>query len=505
MAEFQNPFFTSSSNDVEDEYTRGVKALQAGDCNSASRHFSNAAQGGHVSAFYNLSLLWGAGSVTPYDFDLAADCWYKAAEAGHPRAKANLWLLEAADRGGFGGDNLAKFAAEAKAGDNLIYSIMICAARFYDVICRKYGATVDVIAHELDAAARSEFDFVHSFITRTGIDKDFYAGGISRLKPNSAADQIIDGLNKLVTAMKSGGASDPLVMMARCSIVGFIIAKSPYGEDSQPLRGIDTFFSDSRGLSADDKGDYATGRRLFEEGMHHAVNYECNKAIDCYTQSIAISPNPAPYINRANILTKRLRYHEALADLLAAQRLDNIQGNEFAEQLSPRIVQAEFVSQNYYNGIREKLIADLKQNDSRVIASKIFCASFGIDYIQWEYVTFNRDLAEYHFFNDLDDIIKFDDISLYPEVEEYTSLYTSDFIEMKLKKRPDHQAYAKAVTSLHSFLCTYDVEDMRNLRRSMLFDIHEKLLIMDFGAFYNTRSSKCTGVIREAEGTNNEH
>jgi hypothetical protein len=119
---------------------------------------------------------------------------------------------------------------------------MICAARFYDVICRKYGALTDVIAYELDAAATSDFDFVHSFINRTGIGKDFYEGGLNRLKPGSAADQITDGLNKLHIAMRHSGVSDKLAVMARCSIVGYIIAKSPYGGRSEPLRGIDTFF-----------------------------------------------------------------------------------------------------------------------------------------------------------------------------------------------------------------------------------------------------------------------
>jgi hypothetical protein len=127
--------------------------------------------------------------VTPYDFDIAADCWYKAAEAGHPSAKSLLWQIEAADRGGFGADNLAKFAEEPNPGGGLTPSIMICAARFYDVICRKYGATVDVIAYELDAAATSDFDFVHSFIDRTGIDKGFYEGGLRRLKTACATER----------------------------------------------------------------------------------------------------------------------------------------------------------------------------------------------------------------------------------------------------------------------------------------------------------------------------
>ena len=244
MAKFQSPFFTSMSENVEAEYVAGVHALQAGDYNSASRHFGNAAREGHVSALFNLSLLWGGGNVTPYDFDLAADCWYKAAEAGHPSAKAVLWQLEAADRGGLGADILAQLVAEANAGNSLIPSLMICAARFYDVVCRKYGATVDVIAYELDAAATGDVDFIHSFIKRTGIDAGFYEGGLNRLKPESAADQITDGLNKLYVAMRRSGASNDLAVMARCSIVGHIIAKSPYGDRSQPLCGLDTFFGD---------------------------------------------------------------------------------------------------------------------------------------------------------------------------------------------------------------------------------------------------------------------
>jgi hypothetical protein len=246
VPEFQNPFFTSASEDVEAEYERGVRALQRGDNDAASRYFVSAAQGGQVSALFNLSLLWGGGSVTPYDFDLAADCWYKAAEAGHPRAKAALWHLEAADRGGYGADNLAKIAEEANPSGSLIPSIMISAARFYDVICRKYGATVDVIAYELDAAAMSDFDFVHSFIDRTGIAKEFYEGGLDRLKTGSAADKIVDGLNKLHVALRRSGVSDKFAVMARCSIVGHIIAKSPYNDRSQPLCGVDTFFTSNQ-------------------------------------------------------------------------------------------------------------------------------------------------------------------------------------------------------------------------------------------------------------------
>lgn len=243
MALFQKPFFKSINASVEDEYNLGVKGLKNEDWTAASRHFSAAAKGGHASALYNLTLLWGAGLVTPYDFDLAADCWYKAAAMGHPKAQQTLWLIEAADRGGFGTDNLVKMTLEQGSQNGLVAMIMICAARFYDVVCRKFGATNDVIAYELDGAATSDWDFIQSFVDRTGIDESFYAGGQNRLKAGSAADQVTDGLNHLSVAMRKVGFDAETTAMARCSIVGYIILKSPYGNRSEPLLGLDQFYS----------------------------------------------------------------------------------------------------------------------------------------------------------------------------------------------------------------------------------------------------------------------
>lgn len=120
---------------------------------------------------------------------------------------------------------------------------MICAARFFDVTCKKYGATNDVIAYELDGAASSDWKFIHSFIGRTGIDSSFYEGGLNRLSEGSAADQVTDGLNALSVAMGQIGYDQNLIVMARCSIVGYIILKSPYRQNAEPLRGIDAFFN----------------------------------------------------------------------------------------------------------------------------------------------------------------------------------------------------------------------------------------------------------------------
>lgn len=232
----------------EQLYQKGLVHLKSGEHGLASARFSEAMELGHVSAQYNLSLLLGAGVVSPYDFDVAADCWYKAAAAGHERAKETLWLIEAADRGGFGFDNLAQMtlkqpAAQIQLGQVMLPGpLMICAARFTNVSCQKFGATMDVIAYELDGAASSDFPFVHAFIERTGIDKSFYQGGLERLVENSAADQITDGLNAFSVALQQSGIPLKLAVMARCSIVGQVIRKSAFGDSAKALCGTDTFF-----------------------------------------------------------------------------------------------------------------------------------------------------------------------------------------------------------------------------------------------------------------------
>jgi TPR repeat protein len=244
MPLFRNSFFKSDHQGVEDEYAKGVSYLKNGDMSGASRHFVQAMAGGHTSATYNLYLMWGTGAVSPYDFDAAADCWYKAAALGHPKAKESLWLIEAADRGGFGTEILADFAEKQGSQNGLVAPVMICAARFFDVLCRKYGATTDVIAYELDGAAQSDWNCIQSFIQRTGLDKSFYDGGLDRILEGSAADQITDGLNQLSVAMHNAGFDGKTVAMARCSIVGYIILKSPYGNKAQPLLGTDRFFGE---------------------------------------------------------------------------------------------------------------------------------------------------------------------------------------------------------------------------------------------------------------------
>lgn len=242
MAVFRDPFSKNEDSDVDLFYRTGVQALQSSNWSWANTCFRKAALQGHVSALFNLSIINGAGYVTPYDLDFAIDCFYKAAAAGHPAASGFMPYFEGAERGGLGTKNLAKFAESIQVEDGLNHIMMMCAARFYDVLCKKFGATNDVIAYELDAAVTSANPAILRFVKRTGVSSSFYAGGLNRLKSGSAADQITDGLNELHFGMKSSGMKDNMCLMARCTIVGHIILNSPYAAGSQPLKGVENFY-----------------------------------------------------------------------------------------------------------------------------------------------------------------------------------------------------------------------------------------------------------------------
>lgn len=241
MALFGKQFFKGKSSSSEDAYRAGVHALERQDFKAAQDHFTVATNEGHVSAFYNLFSIHGGGCLSPYNIDRAADCWYKAADLGHPVAQEQLFMLEAADRGGFGVDNLARFASLPAAPGFLSPFLMTSACRFLSALCNRYGAVSDVIAYELDAASESDEPMVRAFVSRTGVSSDFFRGGLNRLEQGASADQITDGLNTLTVAMMQEGIDRDLCLMARCTIIGFLTMKSHLGERSRPLLGVRDF------------------------------------------------------------------------------------------------------------------------------------------------------------------------------------------------------------------------------------------------------------------------
>ena len=243
MALFGKQYFKSPNESAEMAYAAGVLAVTAKEYQAAYELFNTAAEAEHGSAYFNLFLLHGGGYLSTYDLDAAADCFYKAAAIGHPTAKEQLWMLEAADRAGFGMDNLAAYAARSVETGFLPPILMVCACRFVIAICLKYGATMDVIAYELDSANSIDDKYVSAFVRRTGIDQNFYRGGMQRILEGSSADQITDGLNDFGQALSRSGMGSRLGVMACCTVVGHMIRKSYLGENAVPLLGVKGFFA----------------------------------------------------------------------------------------------------------------------------------------------------------------------------------------------------------------------------------------------------------------------
>lgn len=221
------------------------------------------------------------------------------------------------------------------------------------------------------------------------------------------------------------------------------------------------------------------GEKLFLLGMDAASKFDCDRAIDLYTKSLEAHPNPAPLINRANLLGKRKRHFEALLDLAEAKRLDEEQSKEFGPVLQREIMRELTLTKFYRDGMREKLIVDYEQTDTGDVSQKIMSSSFDVG--EPGYWGSRREILEYHFFNDLDDIVKFESLSAFPEAEEYIEIYGQKFIDHKISSCPDEAFYDRASKIVSCFLCVYDEQTMRYIRRRMLYDIHQFLLTEDYG------------------------
>lgn len=244
MAFFQNPFFKSSNRLAERQYEMGVNFLAEKDYAKSNQFFKSSAEQGHISAFYNLALLNGSGVIEPFDVDFATECLYKAAHADHPNAKTYLYMLEAADRAGLGTTNLAKLALNYQPIDGMLPSlVMITGCRFYAAVCKATDTTQQVINYELDAASASEHEYIQDFVKRCGVPVSEYSGGLNRIQEGDAADQITDGLNHLFVSMKKAGYTDELCLMARCTIVAYIISQSQYSSSASKLHGINMFLA----------------------------------------------------------------------------------------------------------------------------------------------------------------------------------------------------------------------------------------------------------------------
>ena len=252
--------------------------------------------------------------------------------------------------------------------------------------------------------------------------------------------------------------------------------------------------------NAENTEEYREGQRLFDIGKAHAIRFEIDKALEFFDKSYQANKHPAPLVDRGHIKIMRLRHFEAMQDLLEAQRLDSKTGNKFAHEIRPRLAKLEITTEPYRNGMRDKLIADLRQNGRGYVAQRILLTCFKVDPRQWEFANRATPMMKFHFFNELDNVSKFESPGSHPEIETYIELYPRAYIDEQMPLCPDEKEYFSIEAQLHTFLCSYEERDMQNLRSDMLYLIHSALMAEDYGlsAFSLTSDEETHGIIREA-------
>lgn len=219
----------------------------------------------------------------------------------------------------------------------------------------------------------------------------------------------------------------------------------------------------------------AEAHPLFEHDAASALECSTQEAIDLYTRSIATSSSPTLYLNRARLLSKRLRHFEALQDLQQADQLDRAQGQELSAEIARELASAQNLTAFYHNGVRETLPTPSDGANPREIAEAILQDAFDIAPAAWDNNLFDDRLLTYHFFYDLASVVRFEDLEAYPEVVEWARTYPPELIVEKLANCPDTTAYHIAERKLQTYLCCYSEADMCLLRRMMLYSLFTRL------------------------------
>lgn len=240
--------------------------------------------------------------------------------------------------------------------------------------------------------------------------------------------------------------------------------------------------------------NHEEGKTLFEMGMAHALNFESNKAIELYTESLSKSPNPAPLQNRANLLAKRLDFEAALRDLELARKLDLMQGKQFQSAIQEESLKIEIYTSAIKN--RDHFTTSLQENGLKFVAHRLIQVSFEVTEKALMYATTKQVALEYFFFNELDNIKKFDDITRFPSMEWELHAYPNDFIQEKISNTPPD--YFQSEAKMYTLLCAHSDGDRYPLRDAVMYYAHEYLMNYDYQGSQHGLDSDSRGVIKEA-------
>ena len=95
-----------------------------------------------------------------------------------------------------------------------------------------------------------------------------------------------------------------------------------------------------------------------------------------------------------------------------------------------------------------------------------------------------------------------EDLAVHPEARGYLKLFPLSFIEWKLRTRANDDDYISFLMMRQEYYSAIDElpeVDRLDIRRAALYAMHNALMRRDFGDLYDSFSSDCQGLTKEAE------
>lgn len=140
---------------------------------------------------------------------------------------------------------------------------------------------------------------------------------------------------------------------------------------------------------------------------------------------------------------------------------------------------------------------------NREVAESIIQNSFGIHQLAWENDNFDIEPIEYNFFTEIYEIsLSEEDLRKHPEAKNFLELFPFDFIKLKVgeaKKSNNYSDFVLCRMKYFSLINQHPEENQTHLRRGAIYRMHCALMKRDFGARFDSLSSDCRGLTKEAE------
>jgi len=324
---------SESSQEVMSRYNAGVGFLQVGNISAAEKVFLELAKEDHTSAIYNLALLYAQGHGSHLMLREAINLFRKGAELGHERSATFCAFFIQYEYGFTAESGLSSLLAIAGDGSTpamLIHAIMADIRLRLETKHQVYlYCGLELIkllrGSERGNSYAKSLGFTtkefHELLQPQEVEKDSSFPSLVSQNMETTMQRCIDEF----------GMTEETALFIRCSVFGSLCSFYNFTEVSD-LPSIEYFQytptvgdanmainRSTKEKTPEEIQNYKKGKELFELGVAEAQKEKFAMAFEYYSESINACANPAPYLNRARILFKKLRYWEGLQDLLVAK------------------------------------------------------------------------------------------------------------------------------------------------------------------------------------------